>query len=116
MSAEEVPYSLSVACDWCGAEEGSRCTAPGRKERENHKVRWETIQHRVRTWQAHFRLKADDPRFGLQKGDVLLCVNYPYDAKVTVLRRESDGYEPQCNQYLHDVEFLRWVDKSGAQR
>lgn len=60
-----------------------------------------------------FRLKADDPRFGLSAGDELVCINYPLDAKVTVLRRLKDGYDPECNQYMADVEFVRWYDPSA---
>lgn len=57
------------------------------------------------TWVV--RLLADDPRFGLNAGDELLVMNYPYDAKVTVLRRISDGFDPECNQYLSAVEYVR---------
>jgi len=52
---------------------------------------------------------ADDPRFGLAAGDVLLAVPYPYDAKWTCLRRESDGYDPECNQYVSDIEWIGWA-------
>lgn len=52
------------------------------------------------------RLKEDDPRFGLKKGDVLECVPYWLDPsdKWTVLRRVSDGFDPSCNVYRHQVE------------
>lgn len=55
-----------------------------------------------------FRLKQDDPLFGLPEGDELLCINYQYDAEARVLRRISDGYDPQCNQYTTNVGFVRW--------
>lgn len=56
-----------------------------------------------------FLLLADDPRFGLEAGDILRCVTYPWDSKVSVLFREWDGYNPECNQYLHDVAFIGFV-------
>lgn len=53
-------------------------------------------------------LREDDLRFGLRKGDVLLCVPYWLDPdKLTVLHRESDGCAPQCNVYRSQVKRLR---------
>jgi len=52
------------------------------------------------------RLKEDDPRFGMKKGDILLVHAYtldPYE-KWTVVCRESDFYNPQCNVYKCQVE------------
>lgn len=60
-----------------------------------------------------YRLKTDDERFKLNAGDELVCVNYPLDAKVTVLYRISDGFDPECNQYMADVEFIRWHEPAG---
>ena len=114
--SQNVPYSRSVACPWCRAEAGERCVTPSGKERDNHIDRWHSIQRRVRTSAAYFRVKQDDPRFGLHKDDVLLCVNYPYDAKVTVVRREPDGYDPECNVYTNQVEFMRWATEAEVAR
>ena len=58
-----------------------------------------------RTWVV--RLIDDDERFGLREGDELLVRKYPYDAKVTVIKRISDGFEPECNQYYDSVEYVR---------
>ena len=59
-----------------------------------------------------FRLVADDERFGLREGDILLCeeMNWAWaDEKVAVVRRESDAYVPMCSQYRHSVEFIEYA-------
>lgn len=59
-----------------------------------------------------FRLKKDDLRFGLHEGDVLVGRAYWLDpqAKVTVEFREFDGFDPMCNQYRSDLEYLERYD------
>ncbi len=50
-------------------------------------------------------LVEDDPRMGLMAGDVLLCIPYDYDRdKLTVVARESDGFDPTCNVYRSQVQ------------
>ena len=58
---------------------------------------------------ALYRLLADDPRFGMSEGDVLECEPYWLDPseKLTVLRRLSDGFDPCCNVYRHQVERVQ---------
>lgn len=101
---------LSVECPYCGQPAWSDClTASGKpKAYGPHNARWDAAKRAWRSREMLFRLKTDDPRFGLHAGDELVCINYPYDAKVTVLYRKSDGYDPQCNQYTNSVEFLGW--------
>jgi len=55
--------------------------------------------------ESRWELLADDERFGLRAGDVLICVPYWLDPgdKLTVLRRESDGFDPSCNVYRSQV-------------
>ena len=108
--------SLSLRCPHCGAQPGIPCSTPSGAEPRggNHVARWEDIRFAVKTREMVYRLKADDGRFGLQAGDELVCVKYPYDAKVTVLRRLSDGFDPGCNQYLADVEWIRWHEPAPA--
>lgn len=103
-------FRLSVDCPFCGAVAGAECaTASGRPTRDgHHHARWDALRSARRFREMVYRLKADDPRFKLSAGDELVCVNYPLDAKVTVLYRLSDGYDPSCNQYTNDVEFVRW--------
>lgn len=66
--------------------------------------------------ESRWELLADDERFGLRAGDVLVCVPYWLDpaCKLTVLRRESDGYDPSCNVYRHEVRAL--ADSPGEKR
>ncbi len=54
------------------------------------------------------RVKGDQPRFGLKTGDVLVVEPWQYDPdeKYTVIRRVADGFDPQCNIYRADVEYL----------
>lgn len=51
------------------------------------------------------KLKADDVQFGLAAGDVLEVEPYWLDPtdKLTVIRRISDGYDPNCNVYRSQV-------------
>ena len=54
-----------------------------------------------------YRLKGDDERMGLKAGDILVCVPYWLDPeKLTVLYREGDGFDPECNVYRYQVERL----------
>jgi len=55
------------------------------------------------------RLKEDDERFKMKKGDVLEVRPYQYDPheKLTVIRRLSDDFDPCCNVYRSDVEVLK---------
>lgn len=57
---------------------------------------------------AVYRLKEDDPRFGMSAGDLLLCTPYFLDpgAKGTVITRITDGFNPDCNVYWGQVEKL----------
>jgi len=54
------------------------------------------------------RVKKDDPRFGLMAGDILEITYCDWDPgeKWTVIRRVSDGFDPQCNIYKSEVEIL----------
>lgn len=58
---------------------------------------------------SRYELLWDDPRFGLQKGDILICgpMHWAWaPEKVAVIRRERDGYEPGCSQYRQDVRHI----------
>lgn len=53
------------------------------------------------------RLKEDDKRFKMKKGDVLRVERYRLDpCKYTVIERVSDGFDPECNVYASQVERL----------
>lgn len=55
------------------------------------------------------RVLTDDPGFGVSAGDEFEAVRYWLDPreKWTLLRRLSDGFDPECNQYAHDIEVVR---------
>ena len=103
------PGVYMVSCSYCHADSGEKCHTESGKERDPHVVRWQRCTRMRRTREMWFVLREDDPRFGLEAGDILRCVNYPWDAKVSVLFREWDGYVPECNQYTHSVSFLGFV-------
>jgi hypothetical protein len=58
---------------------------------------------------SRYELLNDDPRFGLSKGDILICEPMHWawaPEKVAVIRRETDGYEPGCSQYRQNVRHV----------
>lgn len=58
---------------------------------------------------SRYELLHEDERFGLHKGDVVICEPmHPAwaDEKVAVIRRESDGFEPGCSQYRSSIRHL----------
>lgn len=59
-----------------------------------------------------FRLVENDPTFGLNAGDVLRCQRYQYNpyTKWVVLERVSDGYDPRCTVYRHQIERMESSD------
>ncbi len=86
-------WALDVGCPRCWQGETQLCrTLAGRllPVGREHVARW-------------------DARFGLTAGDVLVCEPYWLDpgVKLTVLYREPDGFDPQCNMYRPDVERVR---------
>ena len=47
----------------------------------------------------------DDPNTGVKKGEIYQAQRYPLDeTKVMLLARIPDGYDPECNEYLYNVE------------
>ena len=102
-----LPGPLDFPCAWCGAR-AKKCKTPGGWDAQNtHRARFDMRRSHIlnRTWVV--RLLDDDERFDLREGDELLVRKYPYDAKVTVIKRISDGFEPECNQYYDSVEYVR---------
>lgn len=58
------------------------------------------------------KLLKDDPRFKLNKDDVLLVKTYSIDpSKVIVIRRVSDHFDPMCTQYKSDIERIKQSKK-----
>lgn len=110
------PGVTSVPCSYCDAGIDVDCrTASGGVPRNGvHSDRFRAYSRARKFRQMWFAMLNDEPRFGLNAGDIVRCVNYPYDPydpKVTVLFREEDGFDPECNQYLSDVAFLGFVPR-----
>ena len=58
---------------------------------------------------SRYTLMVEDDRFGLHKGDVLICEPMHWawaNEKIAVVRRESDGYDPGCSVYREMVQHL----------
>lgn len=108
---EPISTVYAIACPYCLRPERAKCVAASGKIRTYgaHVARWDRANRLYRTREMWHMLRADDSRFGLAAGDILRCINYPYDTKVSVLFRESDGFNPECNQYSSDVSFLGFV-------
>lgn len=53
-------------------------------------------------------LLKDEPRFKINKGDQFKAIAYHLDPqeKVTLLKRLSDDFVPECNEYRHNVKIL----------
>lgn len=64
-----------------------------------------------------YELLEDDLRFKLKKGDVLICgpMHWAWATeKLAVIRRESDGYEPECSVYRETVKRLPDTKRRGS--
>lgn len=110
--AREISPPQRITCPHCNATIGTPClTRSGKPAPHSHRARFDRAMARLRTEQMIVAMREDDPRFKLAKGDLLLCEKYPYDAKVTILHRLSDGYDPECNQYIPDVRFVAFANE-----
>lgn len=59
------------------------------------------------------KLIEDDYDFNLEKGDIFEAEIYD-NCKVSLLKRESDNFDPECNAYIHQVLFFvnkKWVKR-----
>ncbi|WIE81330.1 hypothetical protein [Curtobacterium sp. MCSS17_016] len=112
-----MPKSTIITCPHCHAPAGTDCTTKaGNLTRMPHQTRWDALRDAFRSRPAVYRLRENDPRFELAAEDLLLCTPYPYDGKQTVLRRLSDGYVPECNQYNANLEFVAFADEYGLEQ
>ena len=54
------------------------------------------------------KMLKNDERFKIKKGDIFEAQRYHYDPdKITLLKRESDGFDPECNQYKESLAY--WI-------
>lgn len=106
---EDAPVgALRVSCPFCAARGG--CVTRTGRPIPPHRQRWHRYEQMWRGSIFEVRLRGDDPRFGLLADQTFYTRAYRYDpAKVTLLERISDGVVPGCNQYVGDVEWVRWV-------
>lgn len=105
---EPIPAVYAITCPYCLSPAREKCVLSSGKIRTQgpHVARWDRANHLARTREMWHMICADDTRFDLAAGDIVRTLTYPWDAKVSVLFRESDGFEPQCTQYLANVSFL----------
>ena len=53
------------------------------------------------------RVKKTDTNLGIKEGEIYNARSYTLDrGKITLVSRDPDGYDPECNQYRHEVEIL----------
>lgn len=72
---------------------------------------------------SYWRLRVDDPTFGLNRGDVLEGEPYWLDpggpgnpeGKVTIVRRLRDGYRPACSMTWLHLDELSAADAAVRQ-
>lgn len=55
------------------------------------------------------RVLKTDKRLGIKKDEIYEASYYWLDphCKVTLIKRIPDGYDPSCNQYIHEIEILK---------
>jgi hypothetical protein len=108
-------YAVRSTCSRCKAPEGAVCrTRAGGQCRKPHIARLADARHATANRLCAVRMRADDERFALSAGDVLVAVVYPYDpGKWTILARAADGFDPGCNQYAKDVEWIGWASQAA---
>ncbi len=103
--------ALEVSCPVCEVEVDQRCVSrPSGRPRsvgQEHVDRWNKVRFAY-SKPRRYVLHDDDPRFALRAGDVLVCKPYRLDpVQLTVLYRESDGFDPECNVYRRQVNSVR---------
>ena len=108
--------TLKTPCDHCGAVEDQECITPRGKKRSTHAARRDRARRMTATHEGVVRIVHDDPRLGLTAGEDFAAIPYRLDpgSKVTLLRRLSDGWNPQCNAYNRDIQFIRWGSRRGT--
>lgn len=105
------PSVYHAPCPFCGMEAGVVCITASNNDCDPHRARWALLRGWVRTRMMIVEIKADDYRLGVKAGERYRSIAYWLDpGKVSLLARIPDGYDPSCNQYWRDVEFIEWSD------
>lgn len=110
------PGIYDVSCPYCLVTTGHECVSSSGKRRgrhDPHAARWGRLRQYRMSREFVVRILKTDERLGVKEGEEYEAVTYPFDpgAKVSLLRRIPDGYDPQCNQYWNDAEFVRWATR-----
>lgn len=103
-----------VACPWCEVPVGTPCVSRiGRRPRPTHSARWDAYKWRLRGSRFVVQVREDDARLGVRAGEQYVAQVYWLDpGKVTLLSRVPDGFDPECNHYWPEVEWLRWENQA----
>ena len=109
------PGIYDVRCPFCIAKVDEYCTTASGKPRHSHsphQARWDRLRRDRLDREFVVRIAKTDERLGVREGEEYAAIVYWLDpgAKVSLLRRIPDGYDPSCNQYSTDAEFVRWAD------
>lgn len=63
------------------------------------------------------KMLKDDERFKIKKGDIFEAIRYRFDPdKYSLLRREGDDFDPECNQYKESLAYWmqgKWMVLDG---
>lgn len=107
-----LPPVLSMRCPWCDVEPGQQCVRPsGATTSQPHRRRWLELSAALFHDRAFIvEVNEDDPHINLAARERYAAIRYWLDpgAKVTLLRRVTDDYQPNCNLYLHQGKFIEW--------
>lgn len=102
----------TVRCSYCNAEPGYYCTMPNGTMRPRI--------HDVRKRQWHFErlsgewigeLLVSNPKLGLNQGDLVVLKGF-YKGSVEILRRLSDGHDPEAWIFPTSTRFVRETTKA----
>lgn len=106
------PFALRAKCPQCGSRVRQYCrTRSGEILRTSpHQRRIQAVRKVTTVRTSRLLILEDDPRFGLEAGDIVTAHPYGFDsAKWTVIAREADGFDPECNVYGNNTEWLGWA-------
>lgn len=105
------PYALRAKCPQCGSRVRQYCrTRSGEVLRTSpHQRRLHAVRQATTHRTSRLLVLQDEPMFKLKAGDIVTAHPYAFDSKWTVIAREDDGFDPQCNLYGNDVVWLGWA-------
>lgn len=111
------PYRplAATACSYCGAEAGTYCAMPDGSQRARvHSVRIESWKRSRTQGQWVAELLKGNPKLDLHAGDVVLLKSGVQRGRLEILRRLSDGHDPEAAISPDSTRFIR--ESTGAER